>query len=260
MCLNKEPDQAIQVFVISLQESTERRERIKKQLDQRGIAFQFFDAINSHYHVCVLEQFENAQKTKRIKGYRLKTPELACFASHRQLWKKCVDNKKPIVILEDNVDLNDFSILDFIKICEQVRNYPYIKLAATRKKKFLKIKKVCANYHLGQYIGNTCGTTAYIVGPIAAQAFLDGSKQFIEPVDDYMEKSWKHSVKTYSISPSLFERAKITSTISSASSRKLKENIGLMSWIYIESYRVFEFFLRLFHFLDWSKIIKNKIV
>ncbi|OOF08163.1 hypothetical protein BZG82_15200, partial [Salinivibrio sp. PR5] len=119
-------------------------------------------------------------------------------------------------------------------------------------------KKLCNKYYLGQYVSNTCGTTAYIISPIAAKAFFDSSQQFIEPVDDYMEKSWKHGVKAYSISPSLFSRAKIRSTIGSGSRRKVKENIRIMSRFYIELYRVFEFLLRIFCFLDWFRIIKLK--
>ncbi|OOF31729.1 glycosyltransferase family 25 protein [Salinivibrio proteolyticus] len=258
MCLNKESGQSVQVFVISLRESTERRTRIKNQLNQRGIEFQFFDAIDSHSHVDALRKFENAQKTRKIKGYRLKPAELACFASHRQLWEKCIEKNKPIVIIEDNVDLHDFHPKDLFNISEQTRDFSYIKLSATRKRVFLKIKKLCNKYYLGQYVSNTCGTTAYIISPIAAKAFFDSSQQFIEPVDDYMEKSWKHGVKAYSISPSLFSRAKIRSTIGSGSRRKVKENIRIMSRFYIEIYRVFEFLLRIFCFLDWFRIIKLK--
>lgn len=42
--------------------------------------------------------------TLRRKGYQLKTSEVACFASHYELWVRCVELDEPIVILEDNVD------------------------------------------------------------------------------------------------------------------------------------------------------------
>lgn len=256
---NRKTGQDVQVFVISLRESTERRARIKKQLDQKGLDFQFFDAIDSYSHASLLEERENIQKTQRVKGYRLQNTELACFASHRCLWEKCVENQRSMIILEDNVDLKDFSVESLLKIYEQSRDFFYIKLSATNKKSFIKIKKLDGNYFLGQYTGNTCGTTAYIISPAAAKAFIGDSEQFLEPVDDYMEKTWKHGVKTYSVSPCLFERAKISSTIGTFSSRKRKLNITLAKRLYIEAYRVVEDCFRFFFFMDWKKIIKYKI-
>lgn len=258
MCPNRETGQAVQVFVISLCESTERRARIEQQLARRGLDFQFFDAINSYSDLPQLEKRENSQKTRKIKGYRLKHTELACFASHRCLWEKCFKTQSPMLIIEDNVDLKDFSVDSLFKLYEQTCDFSYIKLSATSKKKFIKIMSLDDNHCLGQYISNTCGTTAYIISPTAAKAFLDSSDHFIEPVDDYMEKSWKHGVKTYSVFPSLFERADISSTIGGASSRKRKQDVTLFDRVYIEAYRIIEYCLRFFFFMDWKRILKYK--
>lgn len=91
----------------------------------------------------------------------------------------------------------------------------------------------------------TCGTTAYIISSKAAQRFIDNAQAFLEPVDDYMEKPWRHQVQTYSVSPDLFTRADITSTI--GSTRKDKSGISLFNKIYIELFRTYESLMKSLH-------------
>nr|WP_281486429.1 glycosyltransferase family 25 protein [Vibrio diabolicus] len=100
---------------------------------------------------------------------------------------------------------------------------------------------------LGGYSAGTCGTTAYIVTPKAASKFVMHAQEFIEPVDDYMEKPWRHGVQVYSVSPDLFTRAEIASTI--GGKRKDKSKMTLANKIYAELFRTYESILK---FLYWK--------
>lgn len=235
----------MKIFVVSLATSSERRERIKGQLDRLNIEFEFFDAVDgSKPNFLNSDKVDNALTYSR-KGYHLKHSEVACFASHYELWKVCVSLNQPIIILEDNVDVSD----DFPSLIEclfqAVSLFGYVKLAATFQSAFQPIKPISARYSLGQYQRKTCGTTAYAVSPEAAKQFILHADKFIEPVDDYMEKPWRHGVKTYSIAPSLFQRAQIASTISSTTiKRKEKKKLPLLTKLQIELYRALESLLR----------------
>ncbi|MUK77076.1 glycosyltransferase [Aliivibrio fischeri] len=235
----------MKVFVVSLKRSVDRRERIQKHLDALNISFEFFDAIDGSVKNFQYSDHGRPVTTKKRKGYSLKTSEIACFASHYAMWQKCVSLNEPIVIMEDNVDpiANAKQIIELS--FEHIQTYDYIKLSATHKSPFHRILDLTPEFQLGGYKKKTCGTTAYIISPKAAQRFIDNAQAFLEPVDDYMEKPWRHQVQIYSVSPDLFTRADITSTI--GSTRKDKSGISPFNKIYIELFRTYESLMKSLH-------------
>lgn len=235
----------MKVFVVSLKRSVDRRERIQKHLNELDISFEFFDAIDGSIEGFQYSDHARPDITKKRKGYALKTSEIACFASHYALWKKSIELNESIVIIEDNVD----PIPNAKKLIElsfqYIKKYGYIKLSATQKSKFTDLVNLTPEYKLGGYEKKTCGTTAYIISPKTAQHFIDNAQEFLEPVDDYMEKPWRHHAQTYSISPDLFTRADIVSTI--GSTRKNKSGTSPFDKIYIELFRSYESLMKSLH-------------
>ena len=228
----------MKAFVISLKRSIDRRERIEQQLRAVGIPFEFFDAIDGSIDNFTYSDRARPAITKKRKGYSLKTNEIACFASHYSIWEKCLSLNKAIIVIEDNVD-PAIDAKAIIELCfKQIEQYNYIKLSATHKSNFYPIKSIISDYKLGSYQKGTCGTTAYILTPKAARYFIRNATSFLEPVDDYMEKPWRHHVQTYSVQPNLFSRANIASTI--GAKRKKKIGITAFNKIYIELYRIYE--------------------
>ncbi|MBD1576854.1 glycosyltransferase family 25 protein [Vibrio sp. S11_S32] len=228
----------MKIFVVSLSSSIERRKRIKEQLDSQGFIFEFFNAIDASTPHFLHSERAAPEITYKRKGYYLLDTEIACFASHYELWKRCIDINEPIVILEDNVDLSKDAktVTMHIDMEKYVEIHPYIKLSSTYKSTFKKVLELENNHHLIRYKKHTCGTTAYIISPIAAKKFVDYADIFIEPVDDYMEKPWIHGVDCIHISPDLFSRSNAESTISKY--RKQKPSISAFHKIYIELYRL----------------------
>ncbi|KGT34090.1 glycosyltransferase, partial [Vibrio parahaemolyticus] len=141
-------------------------------------------------------------------------------------------------VLEDNCDLlpEFFDVLShFDTLAEQ---YDFLKLAATKPKSFKVISSVNNKLNIVRFNKRTCGIMGYILTPHAASKFIKNATQFIEPVDDYMEKPYKHGVSTYVLRPDIVKRADIPSTI--GSSRKDKSDINLCNKIYIELFRLYE--------------------
>lgn len=236
----------MKIFVISLARSVDRRAQMLDKLTKADIAFTFFDAVDASVEGFPLSERAAPDITKKRKGYTLLNSEIGCYASHFLLWQKCVEMNEPIVILEDNIDLSK----EFKSILESsflhASNFNYIKLSATitKNRKFNAKTQVNNQYSIGVYSKGTCGTTGYIISPVAAKNFIDKSKRFIEPVDDFMEKPWLHGIKAYSLNPAICYRADIQSTIGNA--RKVKFNTGLFDIVYIEAFRCYERVLRFF--------------
>jgi glycosyl transferase family 25 len=96
----------VKIFVISLPDAAERRERAARQLGELGLAFEFFDAMRGEQ---VIEEgyFErcDAEEWLLNTGHPMSLGEVGCFASHRALWQKCVDLGEPLMIMEDDFQL-----------------------------------------------------------------------------------------------------------------------------------------------------------
>ena len=228
----------MKAFVISLVRSTERRRKIKKQLDNAGIVFEFFDAIDSSTSDFKYSERRAPKQTKLRFGYQLLESELACFASHLCLWGKCVELNEPILIFEDSFQLNTSFIELYSSFNELVKKYPLIKLCSLFPKKFTTLENINEAISIVSYKRRTCGTQSYLLTPHAANKLMQGAMPFLEPVDHYIEKSWRHGVSVCSFKPNIVERSDIVSTI--GSSRKNKKGVQFWHKIIIESFRTYE--------------------
>lgn len=233
----------MKTFVISLKKSIKRRERIQKSLAKAGIDFIFFNAIDASK-----EQFLNSdkispQKTIRRFGYTLTRGEIACYASHHLMWGKCVELNEPILVLEDNGLFSEQLQHCFPLFDQLVSKYDFIKLGGTHQtsSKLAKTKLVepiNAEISLIRYCKRDSGARGYLITPKAAKQFIKNSTEFIEPVDDYMEKPWRHSIKSYCFTPNLVMRAAIPSII--GTNRKNKEKMTSMNRLLKEAYKAYE--------------------
>lgn len=77
-----------------------------------------------------------------------------------------------------------------------------------------------------------------ILSPCVAGSLTNNIKDFINPVDDYIEKVWLHNFKVLSVYPSLVFRTDIQSTI--GGKRKHKERLTVLNKIKLEIFKVFK--------------------
>lgn len=228
----------MKTFVVSLKRSNERRQKVLEILAGLSIKFEFYDAVDASDKSFDYVKKANPELTKKRFGYHLIDNELACFASHFELWKKCVELDEPIWILEDNITTTPTLLKYLGKLSELTEKYQLLKLSSRRNKQHTIIEKIDSTTNIVRYKKYGYGTQSYTITPQAAQKLINGAGQFIEPVDNYMEKTWKHGVSTYCFLPNIIDRANVKSTIGSA--RKNKSGLKTHKKIYIELYRLYE--------------------
>ncbi len=230
----------MQTVVISLKHSTARRSHVRHELADTGLNFEFFEATDSTQANFQHANRANAALTRKRKGYSLTVRELACYSSHLRIWERCVEAGERFLVLEDNIELSN--IVPAERIPELIADIPtldYVKLAATLSNRRFKCYSSLSETHsLGRYTKFTSGAIAYLITPEGARKLIAGASEFLEPVDDYMEKPWRHQVIAYSVYPSVFLRARIESTI--GSDRKQKGKSTVRSKTYRELYRIYE--------------------
>ncbi|TEW56613.1 glycosyltransferase family 25 protein [Psychromonas sp. RZ22] len=228
----------MKVFVISLKRSTERRIKIESSLNNIGINFEFFDAVDGKENNFKYYKKQRPIKTKKRHGYALTRNEIACYASHYSIWEKCIQINEPILVLEDNCEFTDALKSSINTFDELAEKYKFIKLCSIFKRKTKKKEILKNGLEIVTYLKRGSGTQGYILSPEAAKEFIIHSHEFIEAVDDYMEKPWRHGVKTYYFKPNIIRRAEIVSTI--GSDRKDKKNLTIYDKLTIELFRLYE--------------------
>ncbi len=98
--------QLLDVYVINLKRSTDRRDKFEKNNSKYIHKYNFYEAVDGN-QLNINELPINIYGKKTI-GYT--KGALGCALSHYQLWEKCSNGDKPFLILEDDIIANkDFT-------------------------------------------------------------------------------------------------------------------------------------------------------
>jgi len=191
------------IYVINLERSRNRKKYISKQLDEIGVNYHIFTAVDGQkgYHPL----FENYNETKRIKlkGKILRPGQLGCFASHYLLWQKCIADKTPMIVLEDDIIIIKNYFLDFYNATQHIPDkYECIRLFKNDSKniKFLKVQQI-DDLSILKFSKGHKRTIGYYLTPSGAEKFLKHAENWFLPVDITMDRFWSNKVECYGIAP-----------------------------------------------------------
>jgi glycosyl transferase, family 25 len=191
--------QAIQVRVISLERSTDRRERVRHELDNFFLDWQFLDAVDG-FALKVLPQSYDQPKVKRLQGYELTPGEIGCYLSHMKAWEKCVEQDKTMLVLEDDFVINGDLRKVFESLTQMQQKWSLVRLAALYDVEYSVIDR-CEGIKLVENKGDPVGAAAYVIKPSAAAHLIKCSSAIYEPVDHYLEHYSKHGLRMLAVRP-----------------------------------------------------------
>ena len=195
----------MKIFVINLADRADRRRDVEKQLDQ--LEYSFFPAIsvrdNPEQHFNSIERFRFLLETGRL----LTRSEIACYASHLLLWKKCVELDEPIVILKDDFYKTDCFEDAIDRAQELIDECGFIRLEASDTRTIQSEALVQGPFTVHRLRRAPYRTTAYAIAPATARSFLKFSEQFAAPVDHVIRKTWLHNKPLFLLSPAAVELA-----------------------------------------------------
>ena len=210
----------MRIFVINLERSKDRRASIAAQLEPLPIAYSFFDAIDERRGYDFFSAYDE-KKYLANTGRTASATEVGCFASHRCLWKHCVSVQRPIVIMEDDAELEG-NFTAAIKEAERlIHRYGFIRLQSHGPARHVLRRQVEAAEPFRLYYCSRFpfGAMAYAISPVAAAAFVDKSRVLAGPVDVFIKKFWEHGQPLFALSPSCVNGG----TLSAASTIKHRD-------------------------------------
>lgn len=191
-----------QVYVISLLRSEARRQTISHELQKQGIAFEFFDAIDGQKGLPMLAQdYDHSKRLWLTSGKMPSRGEVGCYASHYSLWLKCLELGKPIIILEDDIELNDGAQEIVAQALEKVVQYDFLRLERILPDCASKISEKQQNYQISLLKDNYGGACAYAISPRAAAKLI--KHRWCMPVDCFMGANYIHKQLSYQMAPYL---------------------------------------------------------
>lgn len=198
-------------FVISLKDAAERQGHIAAMMNERGLPFEFFEAVDGR--AFDVPAHSDYAKTKRrlYFGRDLKGGEMGVLLSHRSIYQKMVDEQIDIaLVLEDDVVLYP-DAPNVIRALESgPRDFELVRFLGS--KKVAKLQQYTKRTVLGDYKLNRLCTTpggahAYVITLSGARKLLAASKKpNYLPIDTLMGHCWVTGLDAYIIQPGLSEQ------------------------------------------------------
>ena len=189
----------VHIYIINLKNQTARRAKMEQEIqnlcqnatdnqainDTNTIYWHFFQAIESSDEVFASykTQYFSPYKCYMLHGRILSDNEIACYASHYEMWKECVKRDEPIIVLEDDVGFEPCFLETIQTIAES--NFAFVRLYYMDKKRDKYVYQI-ADSRFYYSLKNTNGMQGYYLTPKAARAFLKW-KTWDSPVDIQME-------------------------------------------------------------------------
>ena len=202
----------MEIFVISLRSARARRTHVVAEMAAARLPFHFFDAVEAgseperHFVATNVPLY-------KINARRPPLPsEIACYASHRAVWRRCVDLGGPIVVLEDDFRLLPGFASALPHLESLTREFGFVRIQSLQRARRRFIPNVVRNDReiALHYLADVplC-MLAYSIDPSAAAALIESSAYLTAPVDKFMQRTWEHGVPLFGIAPPLVDTATV---------------------------------------------------
>jgi glycosyl transferase family 25 len=212
---------SIQILVISLRQSNERRGKVALEMAKTCLEWSFLDAVDGS-KLDMSSVAYKPKKVRRLLGFELTPREIGCYLSHMKCWEACVLADKPTLIFEDDFVLQPHFEAVINTLTNVYTDWQIVRLQALCDSNSQLIANF-GEYRLVKNDSDPLGATAYLVNPASARVLLDGSKEIYEPLDHYIEHIEKHGLQMLAVLPypiTVVDPTRATSTITDRPDRQ----------------------------------------
>ncbi|MDR9826395.1 glycosyltransferase family 25 protein [Vibrio sp. FNV 38] len=190
----------MKAYCITLKGCEDRQQHVQDVLSHASVEMEFFLGVDARVDAHPLLERYNEQKFANNMGRIAAKGELGCYASHYLMWQKCVADNEPIIVFEDdfNIDIETFNrSLDIAR--HHIDECGYIRLENTGRKILSYITHSYEDQHLVKFLKIPQCMTGYAISPKTAKAFIEKSDSFDYPVDVFLRNAWIHKESIFGI-------------------------------------------------------------
>ena len=208
----------LQIIVISLRRSLDRRAKVEQELKKVSFPWEFLDAVDGSALLKPPQEYR-ASKVRRLQGYELTPNEIGCYLSHKEAWKHCLEKNIPTLIFEDDfVLLPEFEHVIQALLCNPGA-WSFVRLQGLYEVPYKALASI-NDVNLVKNIGDAVGATAYLLKPEIAKTLIRESGDIYEPADHFLEHYQKHGLELLAIRPYPVDITRATSTIDDRNERE----------------------------------------
>lgn len=211
------PQSSVQIFIISLERSTDRRAKVAQEMATVSMPWSFLNAVDGSALRAPPIEYKPC-KVKWLLGYDLTPNEIGCYLSHKEAWKRCVENRLPTLVLEDDFVLATNFQEILTELLSGKHKADFVRLQGLYEVPFEVIAKL-SDANLAKNVGDAVGATAYLLKPNVAKRLIEASVEIYEPVDHFLEHYRKHGLEFLAIRPYPVDITKAKSTIDDRAER-----------------------------------------
>lgn len=187
------------VLVISLRKSFARRAHASEQLSALRTDYDFVDGVVGADYA---DHFEAVSDRRFLLNTgRIPTlGELGCYASHRKAWRRCIEMRRPVIVLEDDFLLNSHFPRALKIVARFIDRYGFLRLEGERRAD-KEIEEPIGAYQVWRYRSAPQGAMAYAISAATAASLYGHSKIAEAPVDVFIKTFWRHGVPLFGLTP-----------------------------------------------------------
>jgi len=204
----------IPIFIVNLKKDSEKKEHMKKLCKQYALDCQFTDAVDGKkLDQNELSEVYDSKRAQKEYGRKLSPGEIGCTLSHKEIYRKMVNEQiAQALIFEDDITFDD-RIHDALS---SISNFPIdwecVLLHYHRNNPFAK--RYCISLYDRQAVGKGLkivrftelmhSTGAYIINLAGAKKlFANLEEGMYKPIDHYTGD--EHDVNLYGLHPRIVE-------------------------------------------------------
>ena len=202
-----------QIFVINLPEDAARRETMRARLDQAGVEYSFFEAVNGRaFDMTAMPGYDRA-KRRAAFGRDMMPAEMGCLLSHRKIYEKMDrENIPAAVVLEDDVVFEP-EFKDVLAALMQMNETGPCQWDVIRFVGSAKIyKRGCRRiaplfgqrddkYWMGRLPTAPGGAHGYLLTLKAARVMIAHMQENWMPIDTLQGRMWETGLETLVVHP-----------------------------------------------------------
>jgi len=190
----------MQILMISLPDALERQDNARRQFARAGVNFEILQGIDGRTATTPLFESYDADHYLLSCGRHASDGEQGCYASHIKAWQYCVDHNEPVIVLEDDAQLEPDFAAALPVIAENIEELGFIRIEPMHGRPTLALKQ-CGGFALHYCLKYPHDATAYALSPTVARKFIEDSRVLRAPADKYIKEFWLHEQPLYCLIP-----------------------------------------------------------
>lgn len=191
----------VSAWLICMEDSVDRHNQMKAQLEKFGIGYTWFKAINGKEKFEELSHLYDADAYRRNMGQDLLPGKVGCYQSHLQVWREFLkSDAEYALIFEDDIVLHDDFLIAVNTALSNADLWDTLRFNAIRAKFPINVHTI-APYEFRVYAGPFTGNGTYLIKRDIAERLLQNIPMQQRALDHELNRFFAHDFRQMGLEP-----------------------------------------------------------